>query len=452
MANTRRYLRDYWIGISSARDFLATAPSYTLIRDPILRLCRWLIACSIAGRSEAPEKVTVIDLFYLRGKELIDTTELVRLRISVELDDTWAWVAMGPERQPNATVGAPAEAEDALIVDEGGRADSAPMQAPQQPPPPPLAPTRTIPQRLRRLEEDVHVKPRIKAAIRNEQERVRMEATRAGGPARGPSSASMARECSFTRFMKCGPTQFHGTEGVVGLVYWGHKAKDCRSKNVASGATVQPNVIYYECGERGHKSRACLKKADRRVTGTFLLNNRYATMLFDSGADKSFVDIKFSNLIDIKPVKLNSSYEVELADEKVVSTNSVLRGCTLNLLDHLFDNDLMPIELGTFDLIVGMDWLVEHDALIVCAQVTEKELAKKQLQDVPVICNFPEVFPDDLPGLPPPRQVEFRIKLIPDAIPVARAPYRLAPSELKELSYQLKELSKKGFIRPSSSP
>nr|GEV64674.1 putative reverse transcriptase domain-containing protein [Tanacetum cinerariifolium] len=136
----------------------------------------------------------------------------------------------------------------------------------------------------------------------------------------------------------------------------------------------------------------------------------------------------------------------------------------------------MPIELGTFDVIVRIDWLVECDALIMCgkkevhvpykkktlvvksdsslfiAQVTEKELAKKQLQDVPVICNFPEVFPDDLPGLPPPRQVEFKIKLIPGAAPVTREPYRLAPSELKELSDQLKELSKKGFIRSCSSP
>nr|GEY22578.1 putative reverse transcriptase domain-containing protein [Tanacetum cinerariifolium] len=298
-----------------------------------------------------------------------------------------------------------------------------------------------------------------------------------------------------------------------------HKAKDCRSKNVASGATVQSNVVCYEGGERGHKSHACPKKTDRRggnmqgqgyvicdaehnqgpnvVTGMFLLKNRYATMLFDSEADKIFVDIKFSHLIDIKPVKLNSSYEVELADEKVVSTSSIFRGCTLNLLDHLFDIDLMPIELGTFDVIVGMDWLVERDALIVCgknevyvpyknktlvvksdssvsrlkviscikvrkyiergsqlfiAQVMKKEPAKKQLQDVPVICNFPEVFPDDLPGLPPPRQVEFKIELIPGTAPVARAPYRLAPSEPKELLDQLKELSEKGFICPSSSP
>nr|GFA22869.1 putative zinc finger, CCHC-type, retrotransposon Gag domain protein [Tanacetum cinerariifolium] len=86
------------------------------------------------------------------------------------------------------------------------------------------------------------------------------------------------------------------------------------------------------------------------------------------------------------------------------------------------------------------------------AQVTGTVSKEKRVEYVPVIFDFPKVFPEDLPGLPPPRQVEFHIDLIPGATPVARAPYRLAPSELKELSEQLKELSKKGFIRPSSSP
>ncbi|GKC44249.1 hypothetical protein Tco_1061971 [Tanacetum coccineum] len=121
-------LRDYWMEISSAGDFLGTAPSYTLIRDPILRLCHRLIAYSIVGRSQAP-------------------------KICIELNDTWAWVAMGPERQPDAAAGAPAEVEDAPIVDEGGQADLAPAQAPQQPPPPPPAPARTMVQRLGRLED-----------------------------------------------------------------------------------------------------------------------------------------------------------------------------------------------------------------------------------------------------------------------------------------------------------
>ncbi|GJV48514.1 reverse transcriptase domain-containing protein [Tanacetum coccineum] len=90
------------------------------------------------------------------------------------------------------------------------------------------------------------------------------------------------------------------------------------------------------------------------------------------------------------------------------------------------------------------------------AHVTTNEIEdkseKKRLEDVPIVQDFPEVFPEDLPGLPPTRQVEFQIDLVPGAVPVARAPYRLAPSKMKELSEQLKELSDKGFIRPSSSP
>ncbi|GJS36204.1 hypothetical protein Tco_0534586 [Tanacetum coccineum] len=93
---------------------------------------------------------------------------------------------------------------------------------------------------------------------------------------------------------------------------------------------------------------------------------------------------------------------------------------------------------------------------IFLAHVTAKEVEdkseKKRLEDVPKVQDFSEVFPEDLPGLPPTRQVEFQIDLVPGAAPVARAPYRLAPSEMKELSEQLKELSDKGFIRPSSSP
>ncbi|GKF24089.1 hypothetical protein Tco_0076411 [Tanacetum coccineum] len=109
-----------------------------------------------------------------------------------------------------------------------------------------------------------------------------------------------------------------------------------------------------------------------------------------------------------------------------------------------------------------MDWLSRYDAAILCgeknviipleAQVTEQESKEKRLEAVPVIRDFLEVFLEELPGLPPPRQVEFHIDLIPGAAPVARVPYCLAPYEMKELSKQLQELSEKGFIRPSSSP
>ncbi|GJS29189.1 hypothetical protein Tco_0489809 [Tanacetum coccineum] len=128
----------------------------------------------------------------------------------------------------------------------------------------------------------------------------------------------------------------------------------------------------------------------------------------------------------------------------------------------------MPVELGSLYVIIGKDWLAKYQAVIICAEKivripwgnealivrgdgsdweTEDKSEKKRLEDVPIVQNFPEVLLEDFPGLPLTRQVEFQIDLIPSAAPIARAPYRLSPSEIKELSDQLKELSDKGFIR-----
>ncbi|GJX90963.1 putative reverse transcriptase domain-containing protein [Tanacetum coccineum] len=263
------------------------------------------------------------------------------------------------------------------------------------------------------------------------------------------------------------------------------------------GGRKAPGRVYSLCVEAAVKD-------NNVVNGTFLINNVYASVLFDTGADRSFVSYAFSKYIDIHPTTLDTNYSVELADGKSLTTNTILRGCTLNLQNHLFKIDLLPIELGSFDVIVGMDWMAEHRAEVVCyekyirvpygndmliiqgersgvknesrlevissirtqgyidkgCQVflvqmmkkEETEASEKRIEDVPVVRDFPEVFPEDLPGLPPTRQVEFHIELIPGAAPVARAPYRLAPAEMKELAEQLKELSDKGFIRPSSSP
>ncbi|GKE05776.1 putative reverse transcriptase domain-containing protein [Tanacetum coccineum] len=225
----------------------------------------------------------------------------------------------------------------------------------------------------------------------------------------------------------------------------------------------------HKCGKVGHKAMYCREKSVAMacaikdvepkglnvVTGTFLLNNRYASVLFYSGSDRSFVNTRFSSLIHIKPIKIEDSYEVELADGRIVSTNIVLKGCALSLVNHIFEIDLMPIKLGTFDIIIGMDWLVkyvEQGCHLFLAHVTESMSKEKRIEDVPVIRDFPEVFPEELPGIPPPRQVEFQIDLVPGASPVARVPYRLALSEMKELSVQLQELLEKGFICSSSSP
>ncbi|GJY80057.1 putative reverse transcriptase domain-containing protein [Tanacetum coccineum] len=192
------------------------------------------------------------------------------------------------------------------------------------------------------------------------------------------------------------------------------------------------------------------------VTGTFLFNNHYASVLFDSGADCSFMSTTFSTLLDIIPDTLDVSYAVKLANERIAKTNTMLRGCTILLLGHPFDIDLMPIELGSFDVIIGMDWLANNHAVIVCdekiLQRRKTKLSRKRSDWRTIVWKFLEVFLEDLTGFPPARQVEFQIDLVPGATLVAQAPYRLAPSEMQELSAQLQELSDKGFIRPSSSP
>ncbi|GJW43905.1 putative reverse transcriptase domain-containing protein [Tanacetum coccineum] len=284
----------------------------------------------------------------------------------------------------------------------------------------------------------------------------------------------------------------------------GYFGRDCRSSsntNVANtqkgnGANPKGNDCF-ECGSPGHFKRDCPKlknkdggngnaqgwvyavgNAEKRgnasgnpysnvVTGTFFLNNRYASTLFDTGVDRSFISSVFSSLIDIAHTPLENNYDVELADGKLVGIDTIIRGCTLNFLNHPFNIDLMPVELGSFYVIIGMDWLRKYHTVIaqeymakgcqiflahISAKKEEDKSERKKLKDVPIVQDFPKVFPEDLPGLPPTRPVEFQIDLIPGAAPVARAPYRLAPSEMKELSEQLQELSDKGFIRPSSSP
>ncbi|GJT52696.1 putative reverse transcriptase domain-containing protein [Tanacetum coccineum] len=160
---------------------------------------------------------------------------------------------------------------------------------------------------------------------------------------------------------------------------------------------------------------------------------------------------------DIPPITIDTFYNIKMADGNLVSTNTVIQGATVTLLNQPFEIDLMPIKLGSFNVVIGMDWLSKYHARIICdkkvvhipikAQVMEKKSDEKRLEDIPVVREFSKVFPKDLPGL-----VEFQIDLIPGAAPVARAPYRFAPSEKQELSNQLQELADRGFIRPSTSP
>ncbi|GJZ29395.1 hypothetical protein Tco_0574042 [Tanacetum coccineum] len=179
----------------------------------------------------------------------------------------------------------------------------------------------------------------------------------------------------------------------------------------------------------------------------------------------------FSSQIDITPTALDYYYDVELADRRIIGLNTILRVpcyhylCGEDCLHPLGNETLIDrgdrsnwgneTRLNIISCTKRQKYLLKGCPIFL-THVTTKEIEdkseKKRLEDVPIVQDFPEVFLEDLSGLPPARQVEFQIDLIPGAAPVARAHYRLAPSKMKELSEQLKELSDKGFIRPSSSP
>ncbi|GJT61893.1 putative reverse transcriptase domain-containing protein [Tanacetum coccineum] len=201
-----------------------------------------------------------------------------------------------------------------------------------------------------------------------------------------------------------------------------HLTKNCRNKAPTTGSNLLPmTVTCHACGEKGHYANKCRKTTNNNVQGR-------AYMLRDRNAHQD------------PNVVTDTFYNIERADRNILSTNTIIQGATLTLLNQPFKIDLMPIKLDSFDVVIGMDWLSKYHARIICDEkvihipingktliirVMEKKSDEKRLEDIPVVKEFPEVFLKDLPGLPPVRQ---------------------------ELSNQLQELADRGFIRPSTSP
>nr|GEZ31590.1 hypothetical protein [Tanacetum cinerariifolium] len=227
----------------------------------------------------------------------------------------------------------------------------------------------------------------------------------------------------------------------------GHYEADCKTRLPGTDDNSSWNVTCYGCGEKGHLRHLCPKRRYQQnkgartraymvvenpqqnpnvVTSTFLLNDHYASVLFDSGAERGFVSMQFTPFINISLVALNTSYDVEFVDGKIIVRIPLPNGEVLEIHGERPEKD--PKSLS-------------------CIKADEV-----RLDDIRTVCDFPKVFLDDLTGLPPVREIEFRIDLIPGALPVVKSPYRLTPFEMQELSNQLKELQEKGFIRPSYSP
>ncbi|GJW78389.1 reverse transcriptase domain-containing protein [Tanacetum coccineum] len=237
--------------------------------------------------------------------------------------------------------------------------------------------------------------------------------------------ALVTRQCSYKEFMSCQLFNFKGSKGAVGLIHWSYAVtptennrytgnrllckkctlhyigpctvkcntcnkvdyltKNYRNKGPVTGSNLLPVIVTcHACGEKGHYANQCRKTTNNNaegrsymlrdmnahqdsnvVTGMFLLNQHLARVLFDSGADKSFLSISLASKLNIPPITIDTFYNIKMADENLVSTNTVIQGATLTLLNQPFEIDLMSIKLGSFDVGIGMDWLSKYHARII---------------------------------------------------------------------------------------
>ncbi|XP_021971512.1 uncharacterized protein LOC110866675 [Helianthus annuus] len=250
---------------------------------------------------------------------------------------------------------------------------------------------------------------------------------------------------------------------------YGHQNQNSNNKNNSkgNGGGAKGRTFTLGKGEARNDSNV--------VIGKSRLNNHFANVLFDSGVVRSFMSESFRKLLDVTHVSLENKYTTELADGKPAVLTHTLNVCRLSLAGHAFEIDLMPTTLGSFDVVTiriplssgetlsiqgdrsgvvtdiisfmqAHKYLRKKNSVAIFTLITEQSTGEKKADDFPIVRDFPDVFPEDLPGRPPHRHVEFEIQLANNAALIARAPYRLAPFELQELSTQLQELLDKGFV------
>ncbi|GKC63458.1 putative reverse transcriptase domain-containing protein [Tanacetum coccineum] len=231
--------------------------------------------------------------------------------------------------------------------------------------------------------------------------------------------------------------------------------------------TTAPGACY-ECRGTDHFKEECPRLNQAQRPGE-TVQTKLLLIMGDKVVGTTFQNHYFIPLLGIEPGELGFSYEIEIASGQLVEIDRVIKGCKLEIEGHMFDINLIPFGSESFDVIIGMDWLSSHKAKIICHEKVvriplqdskllkvigerlEEKMrhlmsvkAKEQKQEeIVVVRDFPEVLPDDLSGLPPIREIKFRIDLISGAIPVTKSPYRLAPSEMEELAGQIKEIQDK---------
>jgi hypothetical protein len=211
------------------------------------------------------------------------------------------------------------------------------------------------------------------------------------------------------------------------------------------------------------------------MTGTFLVFNQPALIMFDYGASHSFISQKFSAKCQLLFCHAKGSFMITTPGGKTV-TNQLIRSVPIQLGSHIIKTTLLMLGLESVDIILGTNWMNLHQVVLdVASRIVEVNspfcgsftlilpsqgstqscafsMTELSLKKIPVVCEYADVFPDELPGMPPDRDIEFAIELQPGTAPISKRPYRMPPAELAELKKQLQELLDKGFIRPSTLP
>ncbi|KAA0043063.1 ty3-gypsy retrotransposon protein [Cucumis melo var. makuwa] len=275
----------------------------------------------------------------------------------------------------------------------------------------------------------------------------------------------------------------------------GHTADVCPRKPFE---TTPPQPSASQQGRVFATTRQEAERAGTVVSGTLPILGHYAFVLFDSRSSHSFISSVFVQHVGLEVEPLGSVLSVSTPSGEVLLSKEQIKACRVEIANRMLDVTLLVLDMQDFDVILSMDWLSANHANIDCfgkevvfnppsgasfkfrgagmvcipkvisamkaskllsqgtwgilASVVDIREPEVSLSSEPVVREYPDVFPDELPGLPPPREVDFAIELEPGTAPISRAPYRMAPAELKELKVQLQELLDKGFIRPSVSP
>jgi hypothetical protein len=218
-----------------------------------------------------------------------------------------------------------------------------------------------------------------------------------------------------------------------------------------------------------------IPKGEQVLVGTFSLNGHPTTVLFDSGASHDFISKACTQKHQLEIEHVITPYLIRTPGGNI-ATKKLVMATPLSLAGRLFRTNLIVLEGQGIDVTLGMGWMKRCKAVLdITAHTVHLEspthgsvvlklpspisiasalhhTVAQNLEDIPVACEFPDVFPKDLPGMPPDRDVEFIIELQPDTTPISQRPYKMTPKELAELKVQLNELLDKGYIHPSSSP